>query len=65
MTYINTLPGWNEIEKKFNDAGYKLEFDLSNTPYILKGKKNIDYKKLPENLQTAIDEFAERHNLNN
>lgn len=67
MCYISSLPDYPALEKIFNDAGYRLDVDLSNSLVIeLPGEDEfINYDQLPEHLQKAMDDFAERNNLDN
>lgn len=61
---MDNLPDWPALEKKFTDAGYKIEVDLSNTPVIEKGEDYQEYDELPDDLKKALDKFAEDNNLN-
>lgn len=68
MAYLHTLPDYPALEKLFNDNGYTLEVDLANELLILKtgGDEDdlIHYDDLSEELQLALDEFAEKNELN-
>jgi hypothetical protein len=68
MDYIHKLPDYPALEKLFNDEGYKLEVDLSNSIIIEKNDNQgywIEYDELPENLKLALNEFSEKNNLDN
>lgn len=64
MAYINHYNGWEELETLFIKHGYKIYFGLDNSPSFEKCGELIDYDNLPEDLQTAFDNFAQLHNLN-
>lgn len=59
--YAHNLPDWPALEKQFEDAGYKLEIDLSNDFTIQHGDNIIDADELPENLFDLLNAFIEKH----
>lgn len=65
MTYLSTFEGWQELSDLFIVNGFTLDFDLSNTPYYEQGTDEIEFPELPEVLQIALIQFAEKNNLNN
>jgi hypothetical protein len=65
--YMHHLPDYAEFEKAFNEAGYNIEVDLSNS-LIIEKKSDVgmwvEYDDLPEHLQNLIGKFAEDNDLN-
>lgn len=73
MAYFITLPDFKPLEKLLSDNGYHITCDLANELLIFRNNDTTesddnfveDYTtELPENLQIAIDNFAEQNNLN-
>lgn len=67
MAYLHTLPEFPEMEKLFNNNGYNIEVDLSNS-LIIEPVNNpgewVEYDQLPESLRNALYIFCEKNNIN-
>lgn len=67
MAYLHNLDGWHDLQILFEDNNLILDFGLDNCPYIHTKEDDsqlLDYEELPEHLQQALDNFADKHNLN-